>query len=169
MNHPARLVLLIAGLGLITLLAGCPGMPGGGGSSAQQSPPGVQPPPGLTSGGVRTLLGTTVTPPENSFLLVSFTSSTGASAQKLTARRITISENTVLFEGLNYDARNPKLPADTNTIFPLAQLTALSWSYEAKPTPPPSQTGKPGGLLGRGGAPSGQTPPGPPGQTTRGR
>ena len=158
MNQYLRTAALLAGLGLTVLLAGCPGMPGmpgssGGGSAAQQTPPGVLPPPGLTSGGVRTLMGTTVTPPENAFLLVSYTTSGGASVQKATARRITISENAVLFEGMNYDGRKANLPKDTNTVIPLSQLSSLSWSYEEKPTPPPSAPGRPGRAapgLGRG-------------------
>ena len=159
MNRYAHLGLLVVGLGLTVLLVGCPGMPGGPGgtSAAQQSPPGVQPPPGLTSGGVRTLLGTTVTPPDNSVLLVSYTTSGGASVKNASARRLTVSENTVLIEGLNFDGRNKSAPTDTNEAIPLSQITALSWSYEAKPTAPAPT---PGGAPGRGGTRGGATPPG---------
>ncbi len=159
MNRYARLGLLLAGLGLTTLLVGCPGMPGapGGTSAAQQTPPGVQPPPGLKSGGVRTLLGTTVTPPDNSILLVTYKTTTGVSGQNIAVRRLTISENTVVFEGLNYDERNPNLPKDTNTIIPLAQITSLTWNYEAQPTPPPTAGGPPPGKGGAAPAPGGST------------
>ncbi len=80
MTRSMRLAALAAGLGLLVLLSGCPGIPGagGGGASSQQTPPGILPPPGLESGGVRTIVGTTITPPTNNVLLVTYTTSGGA-------------------------------------------------------------------------------------------
>ena len=145
MKRYARFGLLIIGLGFTALLAGCPGMPGapgGGGNAAQQTPPGILPPPGLSSGGVRTIMGTTVTAPEDAVLLVSYTSTTDASATDVSVRRITISENTVLIEGQNFEARDTAAPKDTNVILSLTQIESLTWSYEAKPTPPPAEDEK---------------------------
>ena len=159
----ARFGLLVAGLAMITLLVGCPGMPGGGGAggNASQTPPGVLPPPGLTSGGVRTIVGATVTPPENSVLLVRFVVGdvTEATPAWISTRRISVTENAVFLEGLNFDGRAPSLPKDENRLLALAKVAMLEWKYEAKPTPPPSKTpaaggpGQPAGPVGRGGAP----------------
>jgi hypothetical protein len=140
MNRHLRNASLIAGLGLVTLLAGCPGMPGapgGGGSAAQQTPPGILPPPGLESGGVRTLMGTTVTPPNNQILLVNYaTPSFAGEAQWRSVRRVTFVDGGVLLEGLNYDERAKGPEKDRNLFLPLTQVAGLSWKYEPKPTPP---------------------------------
>jgi len=155
-----RYGLLLCGLGLTTLLAGCPGMPGatgGGGSAAQQAPPGILPPPGLESGGVRTLMGTTVTPPNNQILLVSYTISASSTGSWSSVRRLVFIEGGVMLEGLNYDGRAAGQEKDANRLVPVSQLTSLAWKYEPKPTPPapakpPASAGKakpePGGKRG---------------------
>jgi len=157
-----RYGLLLCGLGLVALLAGCPGMPGapgGTGSAAQQAPPGILPPPGLDSGGVRTLMGTTVTPPNNQILLVRYTTPNSAAAiQWSSVRRLVFIEGGVMLEGLNYDGRAAGQEKDANRLVPVSQLTSLAWKYEPKPTPPapakpPASAGKakpePGGKRGR--------------------
>jgi len=148
MRLSLRVMWLVAGLGLLVFLSGCPGIPGGGGGgAAAQQPPGTLPPPGLESGGVRTLLGTTITPPTNSVLLISY--STGASPASGTpptwqsVRRITVTDTTVLLEGINYNGRDEAQPRDVNRVVQLNQVTPLTWRYEGAPTPPPSTTGKP--------------------------
>jgi len=149
MNSPLRLATLALLLALTALLAGCPGMPGapgGGGSAAQQTPPGILPPPGLDSGGVRTLMGTTVTPPNNQILQVSYTASPSVSARMLsttTVRRITFIDGGVLLEGLNYDGRVPQREKDGNVFVPLTQLVSFAWKYEPKPVPPAPSPAKP--------------------------
>jgi len=152
MNRKHSYLLLAIGLALVTLLAGCPGMPGapGGGSAAQQAPPGTLPPPGLESGGARTLLGTTVTPPNNQILLVSYSTANAATAtQWWSVRRLTFVDGGVLFEGLNYDGRTEGKEKDANHFAPLAQLTTLSWKYEPKPTPPAPAPAKPAPSAGK--------------------
>ncbi len=58
---------------MTALLCGCPGMTGQPGpSAAQQTPPGILPPPGLKTGGVRTLVGATITPPEGQVIVVNY-------------------------------------------------------------------------------------------------
>ena len=147
MNASLRTILLVAALALLPLLTGCPGMPGagGGGGAAQNTPPGVLPPPGLESGGVRTLMGTTVTPPNDQILLVSYATSPApySSAHKFdggTVRRLTFVDGGVLFEGLNYDERAKGQEKDRNVFLPLTQVFFLTWKYEPKPTPPASPT-----------------------------
>ncbi len=148
MTRSVRLAALAAGLGLLVLLSGCPGLPGagGGGASSQQTPPGVLPPPGLESGGVRTIVGATITPPTNNVLLVTYTT-TGAALPpgEQSARRVAITENAVLIEGLNFNGRVEGQPKDVNRLLPLSQVTSLTWRYEGQPTPPPSTTPPPGG------------------------
>lgn len=140
MRAANRYVLLVCGMILLPLLAGCPGMPGapgGGGSAAQQAPPGTVAPPGMESGGARTLLGTTVTAPNNQILLVQYyLPSVSKQMQWLSVRRLTFVDGGVLFEGLNYDGRLKEGEKDQNLFVALPQLTALSWKYEPKPTPP---------------------------------
>ena len=132
------------------MLSGCPGMPGmpgAGGGGEQKMPPGVLPPPGLESGGARTLMGATVTSPDNAFLLVSY-SSTVAGAQQAaqwdTCRRILPLEGCVIVEGLNYDGRIKGAPQDVNRLVPYQGLTSFQWKYEAKPAPPEAPVEKPG-------------------------
>jgi hypothetical protein len=132
-------MLLIVLLGSACLLAGCPGMPGAPGAGQQNMPPGIQPPPGLESGGARTLMGSTVTPPDNSILLVSFTSAESEPAdvgEWQTCRRIIPLENCVLIEGLNYDGRDQDAPKDVNQLISYAHLQRFRWKYEARPAPP---------------------------------
>jgi hypothetical protein len=164
-------MLLIVGLALMTVLAGCPGVPGApgaGGAAGQQSvPPGLQPPPGETSGGARTLMGTTITPRENAYLLIRYGYGGAAEDAKWqSCRRAIPLDNAVIIEGLNYDGRDKAAEKDVNQLLPMSGLV-LFWKYEPKPTPPAQPTGKEGGRGGR----TGQAPPGSPaGQPpTRGR
>jgi hypothetical protein len=163
MNWPIRVAALTLLLALVALLAGCPGMPGapgGAGSAAQQTPPGILPPPGLDSGGVRTLMGTTVTPPNNQILLVGYTISGRQSEPVSSVRRLTFVDGGVLLEGLNYDAREKKQEKDRNEFVPMARISALSWKYEPKPTPPAPAPAKPAPSASRAqGAPKAQRGP----------
>jgi hypothetical protein len=141
MRALTRYALLLCGLILVTLLAGCPGMPGapgGAGGAAQQAPPGTVAPPGLESGGARTLLGTTVTAPNNQILLVSYgqIGRHGPLPGWSSVRRLTFVEGGVLLEGVNYDERENSGEKDQNYFLPLTQLASLAWKYEPKPTPP---------------------------------
>ena len=142
MATPARIAFLIPLLGLGALISGCPGMPGSPGQQ-QKMPPGVLPPPGLESGGARTLMGTTITPPDNSFLLVKYTYAQAGIpgvGQWHTCRRILPLDSCVLVEGLNYDGRTEGAEKDVNQLLPYSGLTGLYWKYEARPTPPAEQT-----------------------------
>ncbi len=139
MKANTKAVLLGVLLTSSCLLMGCPGMPGAPGASDQRTPPGVLPPPGLASGGARTLMGSTVTPPDNSYLLVSFEAGEPGAAgaeQWQTCRRIVPLESCVLIEGLNYDGRAEAAPRDVNELIPYAALRSLHWKYEARPAPP---------------------------------
>jgi hypothetical protein len=166
-----RLMLLIVGLALMVVLAGCPGFPGApgaGGAGAQQTvPPGLQPPPGETSGGARTLMGTTITPPENAYLLIRFGYGVAAEmANWHSCRRVIPLENAVIIEGLNYDGRDKAADKDVNQLLPLPGLR-FYWKYEPKPAPPPQPKGEEGR---RGGRPGATEPAGRPGQPpSRGR
>jgi len=146
MKISLRLGLLLIGLGLATLLSGCPGMTGPQ-SAAQQMPPGMLPPPGLKSGGVRTLMATTITPPDNQMIMVRTTrvlsgaleerrgAPTPPSAdltQWNSVRRITFADSVALLEGLNFDGRAADQPKDVNLSLPLG-FTQLEWKYETAP------------------------------------
>jgi len=166
-----RILLLATGLALVVLLAGCPGMPGApGGAGGQQTvPPGLQPPPGATSGGARTLMGTTITPPENAILLVRFGYGGAASAANWgSCRRAILLDNAVILEGLNFDERNKAADKDVNQLLPLAGLT-FYWKYEPKPAPPPQPAGRAGGRGGRPGQVPAEKAPDGPGPSGRGR
>ena len=138
MTSALKLSGLLTLLALTTLLSGCPGMPGAPGGQ-QQMPPGVLPPPGLESGGARTLMGTTITPPDNSLLLVKYDStdpkSPGAGEWQ-TCRRIIPLESCILMEGANHDGRQEAAERDVNRLLPYASLVSFSWKYEAKLAPP---------------------------------
>jgi hypothetical protein len=139
MKANTKAVLLGVLLTSSCLLVGCPGMPGAPGAGDQKMPPGVLPPPGLESGGARTLMGSTVTPPDNSYLLVSFRADKSEAAgveHWQTCRRIVPLESCVLIEGLNYDGRAEAAPRDVNELIPYAALQSLQWKYEARPAPP---------------------------------
>jgi len=148
MTRWPKAVVLLALVAAGVLLAGCPGMPGaGGGAGAEQkTPPGVLPPPGLESGGVRTLMGTTITAPENSYLLVRFSKvggrATATEPKWQTCRRVNAVENCVLVEGLNYDGRDDVAPKDTNLLIAYTSLASFDWKYEARPAPPAPEQGK---------------------------
>ena len=143
-----KAVLLLGLLAIGTLLVGCPGMPGatGGGGADQKTPPGVLPPPGLESGGLRTLMGTTITAPENSYLLVKFSKipaqKTAAESKWQTCRRVSLLDGTVILEGLNYDGRDDAAQKDTNQMVAYSALASFDWKYEARPAPPASETSK---------------------------
>jgi hypothetical protein len=136
MRNHTRIALLILASGLTTLLAGCPGMPGGP-SSQQNTPPGLLPPPGLESGGARTLMGTTITAPDNSIILFKPVSrEAGAESGWQSCRRIMFLDNSVLVEGVNYDGREAEGQKDFNEIIPLTSIERLQWQYVARPAPP---------------------------------
>jgi len=141
-----RKAALLAGLlALGSLLAGCPGMPGmPGAQQQQQMPPGILPPPGLESGGVRTLMGSTITAPDNSYLLVSFVlrdRNVPTESAWQTARRVTPLESCVLVEGLNYDGREEDAPRDINQLILYEHLVSFQWRYEERPAPPSAEAG----------------------------
>ena len=155
MKTCAKVALLILGLTLACLLCGCPGMPGapGGSGGAQSVPPGLQAPPGLATGGARTFMGTTITPPDDSFLLVKYTYARDVLAQRgrpaappqwQSCRRIIFLESCVTVEGLNYDGRAKGQEKDINQMLPYLELTGFYWKYEPKPAPPPQPKPKPG-------------------------
>jgi len=141
MHRYSRILLLLLGLSLAMLLSGCPGMPGvpggAGGASAQNVPPGLQPPPGLKSGGVRTLMGTTITPSDDSVLLVRYAYAGQPSAGWQSCRRIVALDTYVSLEGLNFDGREKSAEKDVNLLLPWSGLASFTWKYEPKPTPPP--------------------------------
>ena len=132
----AAIALLCAAV----LLCGCP--PGAGGGQ-QNMPPGSQPPPGLDSGGAWTLMGTTITAPNDCYLLVKFAPRDEGRAGPATeepkwrsCRRVIPIESYVLIEGLNYDGRDDKADKDVNQLVPASELAYFYWKYEAKPAPP---------------------------------
>jgi len=135
------LVLFIALVGGGVLRMGCPGMqgmPGAPNAADQKMPPGILPPPGMESGGARTLMGATITPPEDSFLLIQYSlAESSAEASWQTCRRLSPLENCLLIEGLNYDGRDGDAPKDVNTLIPYNRLVSFTWQYELKPTPAP--------------------------------
>jgi len=139
MTTSLRLCVLLIPLGLTTLLCGCPGMPGAPGGE-QKMPPGVLPPPGLESGGARTLMGATITSPDDALLLVMYVSadreSSGAAEWQI-CRRIIPLESCILVEGVNYDGRQEGAERDVNRLLPYAALVSFTWKYEPKLAPPP--------------------------------
>jgi len=143
-----RIALAMVGLlAMGTLLAGCPGMPGAGGAGAEQrTPPGVLPPPGMESGGVRTLMGTTITAPDNSYLLVRFTKAQAkppaGEPKWQSCRRVSVLDNCIMIEGLNYDGRDDAAAKDANLLIAHADLATFDWKYEARPAPPAEEQGK---------------------------
>jgi hypothetical protein len=145
MKLRTAVAFLMLGLVLALLLPGCPGMPGapgGAGASAEKMPPGLTPPPGLTSGGVRTLMGVTITPPEDSILLVKWAyAGEPIPTDWQACRRVSSLDNALVMEGLNFDGRDPKAEKDLNRILPYSGLTTFYWKYELKPVPKP--VGKP--------------------------
>lgn len=146
MKAGARAAMLILLLGGTLSLAGCPGLPGSPGQQ-QTMPPGVLPPPGLESGGARTLMGTTITPPDNNFLLVRYREAGAPSEQASwqSCRRLMLLENSLLIEGLNHDGRNEQAERDVNRLLPYADLAEFTWKYEPRPTPPAEAEGGGGG------------------------
>jgi hypothetical protein len=175
MNTCTRIGLLIALLLMCVILAGCPGMPGaaGGKGASSQLPPGLQPPPGVQSGGARTLMGTTITAPDNSILVVKFAAtplaayvqnrSVSSPAQFgvptptwQSCRRVIPMDSYVLLEGLNYDGRAQGVEEDVNQLIPVLGLEYFYWKYEPKPLPgqPAGKTG-PGQQRGRAAEPAG--------------
>ena len=149
-----KAVLLVGLLVFGCLLAGCPGMPGMPGGQEQQMPPGVLPPPGMDSGGARTLMGSTITPPDTAYLLVSFTLQDRDISREgdwQTARRVVPLDSCVLVEGLNYDGRAEGAPEDVNQLIPYEHLTSFQWRYEERPAPPPSPAGEGGSSGGKEG------------------
>ena len=142
MTIATRIILLGLALSLTTLLSGCPGMPTGpGGADATENmPPGLLPPPGLESGGVRTFMGTSVTPPDDFILLFRYTDADEASPegeQWQSCRRIISADSGLFVEGINYDGRVEGAEIDVNQLLPEGDLTSFYWKYE--PAPPSSE------------------------------
>jgi len=154
MTRILRVGAVIALLCAATLLCGCP--TGAAGRQNQQNmPAGMLPPPGLDSGGAQTVMGsTTITAPNESYLLVKFSRTSGALREPpppepkwQSCRRVIPLEWHVLIEGLNYDGRDEKAEKDVNQLIPSANLTYFLWKYEPKPAPPAetkSEAGKKG-------------------------
>jgi len=142
MRIPSKIAIVVGGIAVATLLAGCPGMPGGPGQQ-QQTPSGVLPPPGMESGGLRTLMGGSVTAPDNNFLLVEFSyPNMPAELQGWqSARRFSALDSCILVEGLNYDGRT-SAPKDQNILILYNGLTKFDWKYEPKPAPPAGSEGR---------------------------
>ena len=145
MRQARKIAVLALALSLPVLISGCPGMPGAGGRQAENLPPGMLPPPGVESGGARTLMGTTITPPENSYLLIKYTrgDDPAASAEWRSCRRFIPLETAVLIEGLNYDGCIANEDRDVNQLLPFAGLASFYWKYEARPAPPAESEPKP--------------------------
>ena len=166
MNTCTRIGLLIALALMCVTLAGCPGMPGaaGGKGASSQLPPGLQPPPGVQSGGARTLMGTTITPPENSVLLMkySYAPAVGDHAKGLqpdwqSCRRIIPAEAYVLVEGVNFDGRAKEAEKDVNQLVPVSGIEYFCWKYEPEPAASqPAGRGGAGQQEGRGPRPGPQ-------------
>jgi hypothetical protein len=119
-----------------------PGAPGGD----QKMPPGVLPPPGLQSGGARTIMGATVTPPDDADLLVTYAyvvADTETTVDWQTCRRISPLESCVLLEGLNFEGGLEGAEKDVNVLLPFEGLVRLQWKYKAHPAPPPEETEAP--------------------------
>jgi len=140
---------LVTLLGCAVLLAGCP--PGAGGQGQQNVPPGIQPPPGLDSGGARTLMGTTITAPSDSFLLVKFAQlqesirgKPPAEPKWQSCRRVIPMDWWVLAEGLNYDGRDAEAEKDVNQLIPSSSIAYFYWKYQPKPAPPAEEKQTPG-------------------------
>jgi len=130
----ARLALVVTLLSLAVVLMGCP--PGATGAAQQNMPPGVLPPPGLESGGARTLMGTTITPPDNSILLVSYRRADAPEeAPWRSSRRVILTDTSLVIEGINYDGRDSG-DRDFNEVVRISDVAGFSWKYEAKPAPP---------------------------------
>jgi hypothetical protein len=115
-------------------------------------------------------MGTTITPPENSVLLVRY-SYAPASAQQAkplptewqSCRRVIPAESYVLVEGVNYDGRDKAAEKDVNQLIPAASLAYLYWKYEPKPAAAaPAPSGR-SGRSGRGGPRPGPAQAGRPG------
>lgn len=142
MTSALRIVLVIALLSLTVLLCGCP--PGGArGQNQQNMPSGMLPPPGLQSGGARTLMGTTITAPEDCYLVVKFellphapTNPPAPGPKWQSCRRVIPCDGYLLIEGLNYDGRDEAADKDVNQILPTDRLSSFLWKYESKPAPP---------------------------------
>jgi len=142
-KHWGLLTIVLLGISLLGGCAGMPGMPGAGGQQ-QQGPPGLTPPPGLKSGGVRTLMGTVVTAPDNGTLSVHYTLATAKPAEVAASkdtwrhcRRIVMAEGTVTIEGLDFDKSTAQKDVETSIAFPVNDLTELSWKYDTDKLPPP--------------------------------
>ena len=134
MRFAARAALFCVALGSMTLLAGCPGMPGGPGSE-QEMPPGMQPPRGMESGGARTIMNAAVTAPEDAIMLVYVLEGEATEGEWQSCRRIIALENSVMIEGINYDGREEGVEKDQNRLIPHSRMGYLSWRYEPKPQP----------------------------------
>jgi len=100
-------------------------------------------------------MGTTITPPTDSFLLVKFqlareSALRGEMSGKpkpeeagwKSCRRVIPMDQWVVVEGLNYDGRDQAAEKDVNQLLPSMGLAYFYWKYEPKPAPPPEATKK---------------------------
>ena len=93
----------------------------------------------LESGGARTLMGATVTPPDDSYLLVTYTYVVAGTETRVdwqTCRRVLPLTSCVLVEGLNFDGRLKDAEKDVNVLLPFEGLVTFRWKYETRPMPP---------------------------------
>jgi hypothetical protein len=91
-------------------------------------------------------MGTTITAPDNSYLLVRFTKAQrkppSAEPKWQSCRRVSALDNCLLIEGVNYDARDDAAAKDANLLIAYGDLASFDWKYEARPAPPAQPEGK---------------------------
>lgn len=132
---------LVTAILALTLLGGCSGLPGapGAGGQAQQGPPGLSAPPGMKTGGARTVLGTTVTAPDNYVVSVKYSlapnTATAANADDFKGvwhhcQRILISDGVILIEGIDFDTPNATTETQSQILLPVASVADIAWKYE---------------------------------------
>jgi hypothetical protein len=85
-------------------------------------------------------MGTTITAPDDSYLLVRFTKAQAkppsAEPKWQSCRRVSALENCLLIEGINYDGRDDAAAKDANLLIAYADLASFDWKYEARPAAP---------------------------------
>ena len=84
-------------------------------------------------------MGTTITAPDNAYLLVSVDrvgSEPSATPEWQTCRRVTPLESCLLVEGINYDGRAEGAEKDVNQLIRFEQVRRFEWKYEPRPVPP---------------------------------
>jgi hypothetical protein len=141
MNTRRAIGALVIAILALTLLGGCSGLPGAPGASgqAQQGPPGLTAPPGMKTGGARTVLGTTVTAPDNYVVSVKYSlapnATTAANAVAFKGawhhcQRILVSDGVILIEGIDFDIPNATTETQSQILLPVASVADIAWKYE---------------------------------------